>query len=203
MRQESPAPLTEEKRALRAQIRSRIAGLPAGYLREAGARIGDLVAQCPEYREAGTVMAFVSTAAEADLTPFLRRVLRDGKRLALPLCTGPGIMEARAVADLAQLRPGRYGIPEPGPMCPLLAPQALDLVVVPCVSCDLQGNRLGRGAGYYDRYLPRCGGKAIVICPEKLLRPRIPVSPLDRRVPVVVTERGICRTEEGKEGSKP
>ena len=47
---------------------------------------------------------------EADLRPLLRQILRDGKRLAVPLCTGPGIMEARLISGLEQLAPGRYGI---------------------------------------------------------------------------------------------
>ena len=57
--------------------------------------------------------------------------LLRGKARALPLCTGPGRMQARRVTDLSRLRPGRYGIPEPGPDCPELAPETLDLILVP------------------------------------------------------------------------
>ena len=105
--------ITEEKNALRREIRALRAALPEGYLARAGAGIAGAVAACPEYRAARTVMGFVSTPEEADLRPLLRQILRDGKRLAVPLCTGPGIMEARLISGLEQLAPGRYGILEP------------------------------------------------------------------------------------------
>ena len=138
--------ITEEKNALRREIRALRAALPEGYLARAGAGIAGAVAACPEYRAARTVMGFVSTPEEADLRPLLRQILRDGKRLAVPLCTGPGIMEARLISGLEQLAPGRYGILEPPAASPLIPPEDIGLLIVPCVTCS-------PGGGYYDRYL--------------------------------------------------
>lgn len=123
--------ITEEKNALRREIRALRAALPEGYLARAGAGIAGAVAACPEYRAARTVMGFVSTPEEADLRPLLRQILRDGKRLAVPLCTGPGIMEARLISGLEQLAPGRYGILEPPAASPLIPPEDIGLLIVP------------------------------------------------------------------------
>ena len=139
-------------------------------------------------------MGFVSTPEEADLRPLLRQILRDGKRLAVPLCTGPGIMEARLISGLEQLAPGRYGILEPPAASPLIPPEDIGLLIVPCVTCSPGGERLGHGGGYYARYLEYYQGPAILVCPDRLLQPRVPVGLHDRRVPIVATETQIWRT---------
>ncbi len=139
--------ITEEKNALRREIRALRAALPEGYLARAGAGIAGAVAACPEYRAARTVMGFVSTPEEADLRPLLRQILRDGKRLAVPLCTGPGIMEARLISGLEQLAPGRYGILEPPAASPLIPPEDIGLLIVPCVTCSPAASAWDTAAG--------------------------------------------------------
>ena len=59
------------------------------------------------YHRARTVFAFVGRGDEIDTLPLLRRVLTEGKRLCVPLCTAPGIMECREITDLSVLRPVR------------------------------------------------------------------------------------------------
>ena len=184
---------TEQKAKLRKEIANAVKVLPEGYLRSAGAGIGERLAALPEYRAAKTVLAFASTALEPDIWPFLRRVLADGKRLALPVCSGPGLMEFRAVTDLDALAPGRYGILEPPAECEPVPPRAIDFAVIPCVTCNGAGDRLGHGGGYYDRFLTAYNGPAAVVCLEALMREDIPIGPLDKPVPIVVTERDTYR----------
>ncbi len=185
--------MNERKQQLRRDAAERISSLPEGYLQEAGLTIARRIAALPEYARAGTVLAFAGTDREIDTLPLLRRVLADGKRLALPLCTGPGRMEARLVSDLARLRPGAYGIPAPPPEADLLPPGDIDLVVVPCVACDRTGRRLGHGGGYYDRWLAAYPGPAVLACPQALVLDAIPQGPLDAAVPLVVTEQAVYR----------
>ncbi|MBR1690300.1 MAG: 5-formyltetrahydrofolate cyclo-ligase [Oscillibacter sp.] len=188
--------IQEEKAALRRRVRRRLAELPAEYLRSAGLQMALHLRTTPEYAAAGTVLAFASTPTEADMTPLLLGILADGKRLALPFCTGKGIMEAREVRDLSELTSGSYGILEPGPQCPLVPPEEVELVAAPCMACDRAGNRLGHGGGYYDRYLAGCGSAVMVLCPEALIQERVPMGPLDRAIPAVVTEAGIFRSTQ-------
>lgn len=192
------APETE-KRRLRHLAAERTDALGPAYLRRAGAAAAEHLAALPEYRAARTVLAFAGTVREMDTGPLLERVLTDGKTLALPVCTGPGLMEARQVTDLTALRPGRYGILEPPAGAPLLLPGELDLLVVPCAACDRFGVRLGRGGGYYDRYLANCGGLTAALCPQALVLDRVPREDHDRTVDIIVTETGARRAEKDRE----
>lgn len=183
----------EQKSALRRRMRALAAELPGEYFARAGRDMAGLVAALPEYAAARTVFAFVGVAGETDTRPLLERVLRDGKRLALPLCADGGRMQCRAVTDLAALRPGAFGIPEPPAESNPVPPEQIGLAVAPCAACDPAGGRLGRGGGYYDRFFAVYTGPALALCPERLLVRRMPMEPLDRRVPIVVTERRVFR----------
>ena len=185
--------MDEEKQAMRREAAEKARALPAGFLHQAGRTIASVVAALPEYARARTVMAFAGTDREIDTAPLLARILSDGKRLALPLCTGPGRMEARLVSDPARLRPGAYGIMEPEADWPRVPPDMVDLVVVPCAACDRSGRRLGHGGGYYDRYLAAYEGAAVLVCPEALVAERVPQGPFDRPVPILVTEKAVYR----------
>lgn len=185
--------MDEEKRVLRQQAAARTSALEPGYLGMAGRSVAQRLAALPEYCRAGTVLAFAGTKREIDTGPLLAMILSDGKRLALPRCTGPGAMEARLTEDPALLRPGAYGILEPAADWPPVSPAEIDLILVPCAACDRAGRRLGRGGGYYDRYLARYEGSAILVCPQALVLDRVPQGPLDQPVPLLVTECGVYR----------
>ena len=140
---------------------------------------------------AQTVFAFVGSAREIDSTEFLTETLRQGQRLCVPLCTGPGIMELRRIASFDDLAPGAYGIPEPKADCPAVPLDEIDFAVIPCVSCDREGHRLGQGGGFYDRFLAAYRGPAYLVCRERLLRSEIPMEPHDAIIHWVVTEKAL------------
>ena len=145
----------------------------------------------PEYREAETVFCFVGTSREINTLPILQDLLTSGRTLCVPLCVGEGRMELRKISSLSELAPGAYGIPEPPPDSPRVAPDAVDFAVLPCLSCDHAGRRLGQGGGYYDRFLSVYRGGAVLLCREKLIRDEIPVEPH-------VPEPGAVQVTAGK-----
>ena len=185
--------IREQKARLRHEIAAAICLLRPGYLCEAGGAISEKLAAMGEYRAARTILAFASTDTEPDIRPFLLGVLQDGKRLVLPACTAADAMEYRTVTDLDALRPGRYGILEPPEGSSVVQPAEIGFAVLPCVTCDRSGRRLGHGGGYYDRFLTDYKGTAVIVCPEMLLREDIPMVNWDQAVPIVVTERTIYR----------
>ena len=113
----------------------------------------------------------------------------------MPLCVAKGVMEARQIRSLENLVPGKYGILEPGPDCPLVAPEALDLALVPCSTGSRSGRRLGYGGGYYDRFLPRTTCPKALLCRGRLVREDIPTEDHDQLMDFLVTEEGLtsCR----------
>ncbi len=66
---------------------------------------------------------------------------------------------------------------------------ASNMAIIPCAGAAADGRRLGRGGGYYDRFLAQYTGDALLLCRERLLCPDIPQETHDIRVPAVVTER--------------
>ena len=183
------------KAALRRVMKARIAALDAAYDKAAGEGIVRRLTAHPAWAAADSVFCYVGRRGEIDTRPLLRAALEAGKTLAVPLCMGPGMMQARAVRSLEELAPaGPYGIPEPPAGAPEVPPQRLALCVLPCLAAAPDGTRLGYGGGYYDRYLEYYQGPAILVCPDRLLQPRVPVGLHDRRVPIVATETQIWRT---------
>lgn len=181
----------EEKHALRATLRRLAQTLPDTYRRKADAAIAAHLLAMPAYREAETVFCFVGTGWEIDTRPVLADALAAGKTLCVPLCTGPGIMELRQITSLSQLSPGAYRLPEPPADAPAVAVDTVDLAVLPCMGCNHLGHRLGRGGGYYDRFLSAYRSAAVLVCRERLIREEIPLEPHDLPIPWVLTERGL------------
>jgi 5-formyltetrahydrofolate cyclo-ligase len=109
-----------------------------------------------EFKRAKVVMFYVSTDGEVDTALMIDKTLKMGKKVAVPLILKK---EKKLIASLIldrtkELRPGPYGILQP--IASSLRPTPLkdiDLVIVPGIAFDKKGNRLGRGKGYYDRFL--------------------------------------------------
>ena len=183
--------IQQQKAALRRRLAAREQAMTRRERELSDRAIIDHVTRTEEYRRARTVFAFVGCGREIGTRALLERILSEGKELCVPLCTGPGRMECRRVRDLSVLRPGSYGIPEPPLEAPSVPPEDIDLAIVPCVGAAADGRRLGRGGGYYDRFLAHYRGGTVLLCRELLIREEIPLEPHDYPVPWVLTERGL------------
>jgi len=109
----------------------------------------------PEFKGARTILCYASFRGEVDTFVLMQTAMDLKKRVALPLVRKEDkrIM-AMLINSLSELRDGVYGIPSPADLAQnSLSPFELDLVVVPGVAFDRRNNRLGRGAGYYDKFL--------------------------------------------------
>lgn len=184
------------KQQARAAARARWQALPPAQIATWGAAMAAATAALPVWRAAGSVFCFVSLPAEPDTRPLLRLALRQGKRLLVPrMLPERGRMEAVPVAGLGALRPGRCGIAEPPPGGGLAAPGLPPdtLTIVPCLAASPDGVRLGRGGGYYDRFLAGYRGRRLLWCPTALLFPRLPADAWDVRFAPgeILTEEGL------------
>ena len=153
----------------------------AETLHRMGQRMCARLFALPQWRQAGTILSFVPLPGEPDISPALDRALAEGKVLAVPRVLGEGRMEWVALDSLDDLRPAAYGIREPV-SGPVLDPAALPpdtLALVPCLAADRRGVRLGRGGGYYDRFLAQYKGRRLLVCPAALLAEELPRDPWD------------------------
>ena len=148
------------------------------------------------FQQAGTIMAYCAIPPEIDLMPVMWEALSMGKTLLLPRCETHGMMTARVIGDLAELQVGMYGILEPSPTAEIFPPGQVDLVLVPGLAFDEKGRRLGRGKGYYDRFLTDIKGKIMGIC--RCLVEAVPVEQHDVLMDAVVTDSQIilCEMED-------
>lgn len=185
--------LAEQKKKIRAEVKQYRRELPTEYCRQSDAAIVSLVTELDEFKRADVIFCFVGAAEEVNTMPVIQEAWRLGKRVGAPLCVHKGIMEVRRIFAGADLQAGAYGISEPKQGLPLIAPEEIQLVIVPCLSCSHDGKRLGYGGGYYDRYLPQVQALKAVLCRERLIRNDIPVDEHDLRMDLVISEAGVRR----------
>ena len=147
----------------------------------------------PWYQSANTVMAYAAMAGEPNLQAVLDATLLEGKRLVLPRCEPDGTMTGRWIGCLEELTPGSYGIMEPDSDAPVAEPSEIDLILTPGMAFDFAGGRLGRGRGYYDRFLAEYTGKTMGICYDGALLEQVPMEDCDRRMDAVATDRRLLQ----------
>jgi 5-formyltetrahydrofolate cyclo-ligase len=137
------------------------------------------------------VSGFMPLKSEINPLPLLQKLSQAGTRLALPSIAGRGkalIMRAWEIG--APLDRGQWGIREPKPDAPVADP---DVLLVPLLAFDRAGFRLGYGAGYYDmtihrlRALKAVTAVGIAFAAQEV--PKIPTTPRDERLDLVLTER--------------
>ena len=182
----------EEKKALRQAVRSLMRQLPELTNQEEkfilDVQMHRVAQEHPWLQEADLVLIYCSQRDEPDTRGIIGWLLYTGRRVALPVCEKDGIMEFYAIRSMEELRPGAYGILEPGIRRKIKITQKT-LCIVPGLAFTRDGKRLGKGGGYYDRYLAAHPGlRTMGLTYRCLLQERIPCEAHDRPVDVVITE---------------
>lgn len=183
----------EQKSVLRRSIAEREAKRRACEREDSDRAIARALLALPEWQRAGRIFSYVSVRAETDTRGILRAAFAAGKRVAVPMCSSGGQMQAREIASPDVLVPGRFGLPEPDARTPVAPPESIDLVIAPCVAADRRGFRLGRGGGYYDRYLRLVRCPVICVCRGDALMDALPAEAHDVPVDIIVTELEVLR----------
>ena len=149
------------------------------------------------FRFAKTVLLYSPIKGEVNLLPLIQVILKEGKSVAFPLChTESCTLTYHYVTSIDELISGSYGTMEPSINSQIYIPDKNknDLILVPGISFDKQGYRLGYGKGYYDRYLMNFRGSQIGVTFHKLFVNSLPYGHYDRRVNAVLTEKGVFST---------
>jgi 5-formyltetrahydrofolate cyclo-ligase len=139
------------------------------------------------------ISGFMPLKSEINPLPLMQKLAEAGARLALPTIAGRGKpLIMRAWEFGAPLDRGQWGIREPKPDAPEVEP---DILLVPLLAFDRSGHRLGYGAGYYDMTIHRLRAlkpvTAVGIAFAAQEVPKIPTTPRDERLDLVLTEREV------------
>lgn len=165
------------------------------------------------YKEARTVLGYMSFGAEFDTATWVQQALQDGKQLLLPKVNGSTRqLELYRIRDLQQdVAPGTWDIPEPLPQrCEKVdAAERVDFILLPGVAFAREGARLGYGGGFYDKLLaridpqasgqPKQAGRPVLAAAAFAMQlvKDIPQEATDRKVEWLLTENEVihCTAE--------
>jgi 5-formyltetrahydrofolate cyclo-ligase len=160
--------------------------------------IGERLFALPEFKSARIVMFFASFRSEVETGLMIQRALISGKRVILPKVTGKDLALFEIRDFEKDVSPGAWGIPEPVASRPIDLAE-IDLIIVPGVAFDDRGNRLGYGAGFYDKLLPAFTKTTVALAFELQIVPQIHADPHDVPVKKIVTEKSVITTAESRE----
>ncbi|MDO5123649.1 MAG: 5-formyltetrahydrofolate cyclo-ligase [Eubacteriales bacterium] len=191
--------IQEEKRMLRKHYCDMRKKMAADFKSSLDIELASRFLTSDVYISSKTLLIYAATQYEAETREVINAALSVGKKVALPVCENEGKMFFYFITSLNDLKPGKFGIYEPvksennivndfeGSVC-----------VVPGLSFDPKGNRLGLGGGYYDRFLENFTGTSVGFCYGSFVKWEIPAENHDIPVDVLVTEAYVRKTHDNK-----
>jgi 5-formyltetrahydrofolate cyclo-ligase len=179
--------VNEEKAKVRAAI-SAIRIRPEER-EEASSAIHDRIMRLKEWQDAETVLLYAPLPDEPDV----ERLFDQSKRICFPRFKVDRDYQSAIVETVQDLVVGKFGIKEPPPKANEVGGSSIDITLVPGLAFDEDCNRLGRGRGFYDRWLPQLSGVKIGIGFDHQLIGAVPNEPHDHQLDMVVMPSGLKR----------
>jgi 5-formyltetrahydrofolate cyclo-ligase len=185
------------KAAIRRQLRESLAAMsPADHHAKSLAACA-LLAASPEFSVARVIMLYLATPTEVDTAPLAIRAWQTGKTVVVPKVSWdqrrmlPVEITSLNTDNMTTTGPG---VREPIAGTPVLVPD-IDLVVVPGLGFTATGYRIGRGMGFYDRFLAQDNfiGVSCGLAFEEQVMPDLPVLDHDMPLSMLTTDKGIRR----------
>ncbi len=184
------------KKELRSKLREKRSSIPEEQKKQFDSAILSHILRTELFQKASMILLYVPVEGEVALLELARTARSMGKAIAFPRCdTETETMEFYTLLPESRLVSGAYNIPEPPADAPLAIPDEHTLCIVPGLSFDLYGNRIGYGKGYYDKYLEKFPGVAMGVLYASTMLKRIPTDAHDRPVHCLVTENGMILPE--------
>ena len=189
-----------DKKTLRQEILHKRDSIPENIRKEKDTAIRQQIIRLPEFTDAKTILFYASFRSEVDTREMIKISLTHGKQAVLPKVDKENKkLKLYEIKDMSELMQGYMGISEPSVSEGKLTRfDDIDLIIIPGAAFDVSGNRLGYGAGFYDRLLAGMKNKIPVIAPayEEQIIENIPSEPHDVRVDKIVTDMRVIECKE-------
>jgi 5-formyltetrahydrofolate cyclo-ligase len=173
--------VSEAKKALRSRI---LEERSEDLARQSSGQFADSLLALSREKNLKRIGCYLSFGSEPATDSFIERAKSQGIEIACPRIEADGQM-VMAVLE-AETKRSELGFKEPTGA--VVNPKDLDLVIVPALAIDYEGQRLGRGAGYFDRYLEHYTGATVGLVYDAEFLPKVPTLVHDKPVSQVVTE---------------
>lgn len=181
--------IVKEKVKMRQALKEIRRNIPKDEKKQADYEIISRFLMTPEYSSTSTILCYAGTGEEIDTSTLIYACLANNKKVGLPRCNGE-ILDFYYINSLEDLMVGSFGIMEPNPnKCKRVLDFRDSLLITPGLGFSLEGNRIGYGRGYYDRFISHYHGKKIGLCYYPLVKMNIPVEETDQKVDVLITEK--------------
>ena len=178
--------MMKEKTLQRKICKERLASLTEGQRKEYSSLITDKLIHSESYATAKRIFIYRSLSEEVDTAAIIDNALKTGKEVYLPRIEGEDMFLIR-YREQAPLQCNVYGIEEP---VGASYEGDIDIAVIPLLGFDAARSRLGRGKGYYDRFLSRFAGRSIALAFSVQALPFVETEPFDKKPDLIITEEG-------------
>lgn len=179
------------KNELREQMRALRRNMTSEEVTEKSRKIQKHLFDFNEYKNAQTVLLYLSAFKEPSTAEIISDALNQKKRVAVPISdTSNFTLTLSYISGFDDLQKGAYGISEPKKIIKADISD-IDLAIIPGLAFDKNGNRMGFGKGYYDRLLKDLSAHKISLCYSFQLLDKIPAKAHDVPMNTIITEDGI------------
>ena len=176
-----------EKVEFRIKIKSILLKMSSDTKKEKDRSIYDKLIKMPELINAETVFSYVSMHEEVDTINIIQYILKEKKELFVPrVDLKTKQMDIIQISSLEDLRTGTYNILEPDGRDSCR--KDFDILLIPGLGFDNENNRLGRGRGYFDKFLKNAEGLKTALCYREQLFKSIPVTQHDIKMDLIISD---------------
>lgn len=182
--------VSNQKEELRNRFLDARTKLSDQAVREKSQSITEKLIKVKQFKEANVIHCYVSIKKnkEVDTRKFIKLCFQLGINVVAPKIMGEGLLKHYEINSLQELQENKLGVPEPMSGKEVSFDE-IDLVVVPMVAGDRKKNRLGYGAGYYDRFLEKCTAPSIgILYTNQLYEGILPIEEFDIPLDILITE---------------
>ncbi|MBR2869248.1 MAG: 5-formyltetrahydrofolate cyclo-ligase [Clostridia bacterium] len=177
-----------DKTLLRKQLIGLRNDLDKEYCYSSDISIAEKLFECEEYINSDLILIYISVRNEINTFQIINHSFELGKKIAIPYCSD-NKMYFYEISDQNELTEVQFGIPTVNPEGRnAVSVDKQTLCIVPALAFDLNGNRLGYGGGYYDRFLAENNVASIGLCRKDFILSELPYEDFDIRIPKVITD---------------